>query len=156
VGSAADTSQVTTAGRRRRGLRVLLVEDDAVTQSLLRAQLERGGHVVLAVESAESAIASLEALGCPDVAVVDVDLPGRDGLTLLEELRSNLCSGTSGAVVLSATDLSGSDRLDRGPRTCFLAKPVRTDQLLAAIDSVTLDGVTSEPDTGSSCQHLAP
>jgi CheY-like chemotaxis protein len=156
VGSAADTSQVTTAGRRRRGLRVLLVEDDAVTQSLLRAQLERGGHVVLAVESAESAIASLEALGCPDVAVVDVDLPGRDGLALLEELHGSLCSRTAGAVVLSATDLNGSDRLDLGLRTCFLAKPVRTDQLLAAIDSMTVDGATTDPETGGSCQHRAP
>jgi len=111
-------------------VRVLLVEDDRVTCALLTEQLRRNGHLVLAVESAESALALIETLGFPDVAIVDVGLPGRDGVALLELLRERRRTHALGAVVISAGPPPG----DLTPEDVFVSKPVNIGHLLSAVD----------------------
>ena len=113
----------------------MLVEDDPVTAAILTVQLRRNGHLVLSVESAESALSSIAMLGLPDVAVVDVGLPGRDGLALLDQLRRQLCPHPFGAVVISAGPRpeSAATLTDRDR---FLSKPATSEDLLIAVDEV--------------------
>jgi len=120
--------------------RVMLVEDDAATCALLTVQLRRHRHLVLAVESAESALASIATLGLPDVAIVDVGLPGKDGVALLEELRQQLGRRPLGVVVMSAGPPPDPERFVPGARERFLAKPVGMAELLAAVDEVCAAG----------------
>jgi len=67
--------------------RVLLVDDDPDLLKLLSMRLTAAGYQVTAVESAEAALTQL-ALARPQVVVSDVQLPGRDGLQLFDEIRA--------------------------------------------------------------------
>ena len=66
---------------------VLVVEDDDVSSELVRALLERSGHDVVAAASAEEADVLLARH--PAMVVVDVRLPGLDGLSLTRKLRAD-------------------------------------------------------------------
>lgn len=70
-------------------VRVLVVEDSDDQRDLLRAYFEKAGCAVTTVKNAEEAIpAYVETL--PELAVVDLVLPGMDGWTLIEKLRSDV------------------------------------------------------------------
>ena len=66
---------------------LLLVDDDADLLKLLSMRLNAAGHRVTAVESAEQALTQLS-VARPQLVVSDVRLPGRDGLTLFDEIRA--------------------------------------------------------------------
>ena len=65
---------------------VLVVEDSADQAGLLRRYFERAGCTVTIVENAEDAISAYESL-TPDLAVIDLVLPGMDGWALIEPLK---------------------------------------------------------------------
>ncbi|HEY0380661.1 MAG TPA: response regulator transcription factor [Candidatus Elarobacter sp.] len=69
-------------------IRVVLVEDHALVRAGLRTSLESAGIVVIA--EAADGIAGLETVTRtrPDVAVVDIGLPGKDGIALTRELKA--------------------------------------------------------------------
>ncbi|MFD7367367.1 response regulator transcription factor [Nocardiopsis alba] len=66
--------------------RVLLVEDEPNILELLTSSLELSGFTTLGAPDAETALLELDAFA-PDIAVVDVSLPGRSGLDLVTDLR---------------------------------------------------------------------
>jgi CheY-like chemotaxis protein len=80
--------------------RVLIVDDDPRFRALARALLQASGYIVAAeAGDAEQALAAARAVR-PDAALVDVQLPGTDGLTLARAL-----AGAHGVrVVLTSTD----------------------------------------------------
>ena len=116
--------------------RVMLVEDDPVTCAHLTVRLRSHDHLVLAVESAESALASIATLGLPDVAIVDIGLPGRDGLTLLDLLRAQRGPHPLGMIVISAGPCPEPERLTLSEWTRFFPKPLPMAELLAAVEEV--------------------
>ncbi len=65
---------------------LLLVDDDPDLLKLLSMRLTAAGHRVTSVESAEAALTQL-AVARPQLVVSDVQLPGRDGLALFDEIR---------------------------------------------------------------------
>lgn len=65
---------------------ILVVEDDPDIQELISYNLKREGYSVLLAGSAESAAAKLESAR-PDLVLLDVMLPGKDGLEFLRALR---------------------------------------------------------------------
>ena len=65
---------------------VLVVEDNVDQRDLLRRNFERAGCRVVVAESAEAATLSYREL-TPDLAVVDLILPGMDGSTFIAQLR---------------------------------------------------------------------
>jgi CheY-like chemotaxis protein len=67
-------------------VRVLVVEDSEDQRDLLRAYLEKAGCTVVTVKNAEEAVASWTAAR-PELAIVDLVLPGMDGWELVEKLR---------------------------------------------------------------------
>lgn len=67
-------------------IRVLIIDDDAAVRGSLVAYLEDDGFLVRGVGSAAEAFAACDATP-PDVAVVDVQLPEMDGLTLIERVH---------------------------------------------------------------------
>jgi two-component system, NtrC family, response regulator GlrR len=66
---------------------LLLVDDDPDLLKLLSMRLTAAGHRVTSVESAEAALTQL-AVARPQLVVSDVQLPGRDGLALFDEIRA--------------------------------------------------------------------
>ncbi|GGS47238.1 hypothetical protein GCM10010156_02470 [Planobispora rosea] len=67
--------------------RLLVVEDEPDVRELIVCRVRDDGHRVLAVDTAAAALEAVGRHGSPDAAVLDVDLPGMDGIELLERLR---------------------------------------------------------------------
>jgi two-component system, OmpR family, KDP operon response regulator KdpE len=109
---------------------VLLVEDEPRIRRFVRLALESQGCVVA---EAETAAAGLDAAGKtrPDLLILDLGLPDRDGLELIRDLRA---WATMPILVLSARSLE-SDKvaaLDMGADD-YLSKPFGVEELLARV-----------------------
>ncbi|HEY0720816.1 MAG TPA: response regulator [Gammaproteobacteria bacterium] len=112
-------------------MRVLLVEDDALLGDGLRAGLAQDGYTVDWLREGNSAEAALRSESY-DLAVLDINLPGRSGLQLLKDLRS---SGNALPVLLLTARDTIADRvagLDSGADD-YLVKPFDLDELLARL-----------------------
>ena len=112
-------------------MRLLLVEDDPMIGDAIRAGLKREGFTLDWVRSAE---AGTEALGTEpyELALLDLGLPGGDGLTLLKSLRGK---GSSLPVLIITARDAVADRvagLDAGADD-YLVKPFDLDELAARI-----------------------
>jgi signal transduction histidine kinase/CheY-like chemotaxis protein len=121
------------------GLRVVLVEDEPDARELVKVLLEECGAKVNAVASAAEALETIQSWK-PDVLLSDIEMPGEDGYTLIRKVRS-LAPDQGGlvpAIALTA-HARGEDRL-RALATGFqshVAKPIRVDELLVVIASLT-------------------
>lgn len=110
--------------------RILLVDDDPAVRSSLRRALALEGYEVLTAENGEAALVLSGEIE-PDVIVLDVMLPGMDGLEVCEQLRS----GSSTPILMLTAKDTVLDRvagLDRGADD-YLVKPFAVDELLARV-----------------------
>ena len=73
---------------------VLVVDDDPLNRAILTRGLERDGHVVRTVPTGEEALVSLRD-DPADVVLLDVVMPGMDGVQVLEELKGMRACATS-------------------------------------------------------------
>jgi CheY-like chemotaxis protein len=121
-----------------RGPRVLLVEDETMVRDMVRTFLERAGYQVVALASAEEAMAG-EYLEATDLLLTDVMLRGKTGVELaatLREQRPNLkVVYMSGSVADQATRESVVS-----PDARFLAKPFTRTMLLETVRSLAGTG----------------
>ena len=69
------------------GIRVLLVEDETDARELMEVVLQYADGEVVSVGSADAALEALETAR-PDVLLVDIVMPGRDGYWLLDQVRA--------------------------------------------------------------------
>ena len=110
-------------------MNVMVVEDDPTDRKLIIAVLHIGGYRVLEKSSAEDAIDAIIAEP-PDVILVDLKLPGMDGLTLARQLKSDPRTRHIPIVAMTAAfeQFTRSDALQAGC-DAFLTKPVDTRML---------------------------
>jgi two-component system nitrogen regulation response regulator GlnG len=111
---------------------VLIVDDEQAVCWALQKALTREGHRVAAAASAEEAFTQAGRLP-PEVIILDVRLPGMDGLTALARLRE-LSHDAPVIVVTAHGNLDTAVRAVEGGAFDYLAKPFDLDQ---AIDAVT-------------------
>lgn len=109
---------------------VMVVEDDAALRLALATNLERDGYTVVPVASGEECLARA-GVDDPDLVLLDLGLPGVDGLEALTRLRA-----VSDVPVVVLTVRAGLDdklaALDGGADD-YVLKPFDTDELLARI-----------------------
>lgn len=115
-----------------RGLKVLLVDDEANAIAALVALLEDEGLDVSSATSGERAL-TLAAARRPDVAVIDVQMPGMSGLTLLSRLREH--DPGLQAVIMSGhlADHAGIAEARASGGVAYVGKPVDLDELLRTL-----------------------
>ena len=116
------------------GLAVLVVDDDPTIRMLLTdAFTDRGGWTVTAVADGPAALAALDTLH-PALIVLDVGLPGLDGIALYRLLRQREGLGAVPVLFVTAANRARSDGLEGSFR--WLAKPFRLADLDAAVDAL--------------------
>jgi len=122
---------------------VLVVDDDAPVRRMLERTLRADGYDVTVAADGGQALAAAER-SAPDLVVLDVGLPGMDGLTVCRRLRAN---GVTAPILLLTARDAVADRvagLDAGADD-YVIKPVATDELLARLRAHGRRGrVTSE------------
>lgn len=108
---------------------VLIVEDERMSRKALALLLTACGYHTMAVGSAEEAIRLMQGDDPPDIALVDVDLPGMSGLDLAERLE-----GVTPAVFTVLITAAEGDRIHtfmrEHPVVAHLRKPLDFDCLL--------------------------
>jgi two-component system KDP operon response regulator KdpE len=108
---------------------ILIVDDEPQIRRLLEAAVTRGGYRTLAASSGREAIHLAETQS-PDGALVDLGLPDRDGIELVQRFaRSGMA-----VIVVSARDATAEKiaALDLGAAD-YVVKPFDTDELLARL-----------------------
>lgn len=115
--------------------RVLLIDDDRETRLLCSSVLRKVGMVVEELAEAGDVVDAVRRFR-PDVVLLDLHMPGQDGIAVVQALRS---SGI--APLLPVVFMSGEDRPSargaalRAGADDFLAKPVRPQALISAVRS---------------------
>jgi DNA-binding response OmpR family regulator len=127
-------------------MRVLMIEDDRRLADLLVTRLRREGHDALASYDGVEGL-DLAASGGFDAAVVDVMLPGLDGMSLTAELRA---AGSRLPVLLLTARDTVEDRVAglRGGADDYLVKPFAFAELLARLDAITRRAEPAAPGSG--------
>ncbi|MBN8845348.1 MAG: response regulator transcription factor [Sphingomonadales bacterium] len=110
--------------------KILIVEDDAHIRRLLHATMQRAGYDVVEAAAARQALSLLD-IERPDVVLLDLGLPDRDGLELIEPIRLR---SAATLIVVTARDESAEKvaALDLGADD-YVTKPFDTEELLARI-----------------------
>ena len=119
--------------------RILIVEDDAHIRRLLRVAIERAGYVAGEAGTAREAL-SLADIDKPELVLLDLGLPDRDGLELIQLFR-----GKAAVIVVSAREDTSEKvaALDLGAND-YLTKPFDTEELLARVRTALRHRIAGE------------
>jgi len=123
-------------------VKILVVDDERAVRDALRRALELQGYEVDLAADGEEALARLGADGHPDAVVLDILMPGIDGLEVCRRIRR---SGDSVPVLmLTARDAVGDrvEGLDAGADD-YLVKPFALEELLARVRALIRRGTPS-------------
>lgn len=105
---------------------ILIVEDNEANRLLAGAVLEREGYRVEMAGSAEEALQKL-ANGSPDLILMDVQMPGMDGLTLTRRLKGDARTADIPVVALTALAMMGDrERTLEAGCSGYISKPINT------------------------------
>lgn len=117
------------AARAQAPRRILIVEDNADAREMLRIMLELRHHTVREAADGPSAIEAAKEFQ-PDIAIIDIGLPGLDGYEVARHLRTS--GGTPGLRLIAITGYGQSKDALRAREAGFdahLVKPVHPDRL---------------------------
>ena len=120
--------------------RILLVEDNAANRRLLGDHLRRVGHVVVEVDDADAGIA--RALAEPFALVVmDIQLPGTDGLTATQLLRADPRTRDLPVLAVTSHAMQGDEhRILAAGCDGYVAKPIAYKEFLAEVARLLAHG----------------
>jgi two-component system OmpR family response regulator len=137
------SAAVAARGTKRR---VLVVDDEENVTHLVSSALRFDGFETMTAESGSAALAKIVEYD-PDLVVLDVMMPGRDGLGVLQDLRA---AGSQVPVIfLTARDTAG-DRVSglRAGADDYVVKPFSIEELLARVHAVLRRSVPDEARDG--------
>ncbi|GAA2344767.1 response regulator transcription factor [Saccharopolyspora halophila] len=128
-----------------RPVRVVLADDEAMLRRGLRVLLEEDGTIQVVAEACDGGeLMTVVREHQPDVALVDVQMPGIDGLTALRDLLTK--PGAPATAVLTTFDLDAyvSDALQFGANG-FLLKDAEPESLVRAVHDLAAGGAVLDP-----------
>ncbi|MBW8752995.1 MAG: response regulator transcription factor [Sphingomonadales bacterium] len=126
-----------------RPVTVLVVDDEPAIRRLLHTGIARAGYRVVEAGTAREALSAVQ-IDKPDVALLDLGLPDRDGLELINLMKA---AGTA-VVVVSARDATEQKvtALDLGADD-YVTKPFDTEEVLARIRTALRHRLSSDTET---------
>ncbi len=124
--------------------RILLVEDNAANRKLIGDHLRRAGYEVREVNTADEGI-SLALAERFDLVVMDVQLPGTDGLTATRLLRSNPVTRTLPVLAVTAHAMRGDEeRILAAGCDGYAAKPIAYKEFLGLVHQLLATAFDSD------------
>jgi two-component system cell cycle response regulator DivK len=115
---------------------ILIIEDNPANMKLASLLLRHAGHLVLCAVDAETGL-TLARDSRPDLIIMDIQLPGMDGLAATALLKQDRV--TAAIPVIALTALAMKDDQDRSRAAgcdAYIAKPLRYQQLYDTIDAL--------------------
>ena len=112
---------------------ILIIEDNAANMKLVVLLLENAGHTSLCAVDAETGLTMARA-NQPDLILMDVQLPGMDGLAATIELKRDEATRAIRVIALTALAMKGDEeRIRAAGCDGYIAKPMRYQDFLATI-----------------------
>jgi signal transduction histidine kinase/CheY-like chemotaxis protein/HPt (histidine-containing phosphotransfer) domain-containing protein len=152
--SSADRPVQAVEGRR---MRVLLAEDNLVNQRVAVLMLERLGHRTDVVANGLEAVQAVTDTPY-DVVLMDVQMPELDGVGATERIRAEIPAQRQPRIIAMTASALAEDRercLDAGMDD-FLSKPVRREELAAALARAARSLVAVQAGTGTPASDAGP
>ena len=119
-------------------VRILVVDDSAMSRRTLRKILESAGHQV---SEAEEGIVALERyfLDKPDLVFLDLTMTGMYGIEVLKKLKE---MDPKSRIIIASADIQSSTRemVDEEGASAFINKPFTVEKVLSAIDKALSEG----------------
>lgn len=118
---------------------ILVVEDNPMNLKLARDVLEATGYRVIAAGTGEHGV-TLAGAERPDLVLMDIQLPGIDGVEALQRLRGDPATASIRIVAFTASVMAGDrSRVTAAGFDAFVAKPIDLKSFLATVAKL-LDG----------------
>ena len=115
---------------------ILVVEDDSKSRKLVRDLLTVKGYTLVEAETGEEGV-RLAQERRPGLVLMDIRLPGIDGIQALKRLRAEVATREIPVMAMTASVMAGDRRkvLDAG-FDAFLSKPIKIRDFLAAVEEL--------------------
>jgi two-component system cell cycle response regulator DivK len=112
---------------------VLIIEDNAANMTLATFLLQSAGHSVLSASDAESGVTLARGMQ-PDLVLMDIQLPGMDGLQATALLKADAATRDIPVIALTALAMKGDEqRIRAAGCDGYIAKPLAYKDFLATI-----------------------
>ena len=116
--------------------KILIADDEIYMLRLLEMTFKKGGYAVVSCRDGQEALTQA-ASGLPQLIVLDVMMPGLDGLGALRQLKENPATRDIPVVVLSAKGHALTKvEAEAAGAVLFLAKPFSPSQLLGEVQQI--------------------
>lgn len=113
---------------------ILVVEDNPHNLKLALLVLQKAGHAVLSAANGETGLRIANAEQ-PDLILMDVQMPGMDGLSVTRLLKQSPATAHIKVVALTALAMKGdAERILAAGCDAYLAKPYHYNDLMAVVD----------------------
>jgi len=125
--------------------RILVIEDNAANLTLATFLLESVGHSVLSAKNAEAGLACARTER-PDLILMDIQLPGMDGLEATALLKRDAATREIRVIALTALAMKGDeDRILAAGCDGYIAKPMQYKAFLATVQAHLLASEPKQP-----------
>jgi CheY-like chemotaxis protein len=124
---------------------VLIVDDDPDVRVAVAHRLERMSYATRTACNGRQALSDID-VSRPDIIILDIRMPGIDGITVLSELKKKEQTKNIPVIMLSASALDRRRAFAAGARF-FIRKPYRGSELVAALDVASRLPICAELDT---------
>ena len=116
--------------------KILVVEDNDMNMQLVEFLLEEGGYDIVKAASGEEALAiTRNGAQAPDLILMDIHLPGMDGLSVVREMKSDARTSRIPILALTAHAMRGDkDRFLEAGCDGYISKPIDVKTFISSIE----------------------
>ena len=116
--------------------RVLVVEDNEMNMQLVEYLLEEGGYEIVKATSGEEALAfTVSDSSALDLILMDIHLPGMDGLSVVRQMKENVGTARIPILALTAHAMRGDkDRFLEAGCDGYISKPIDVKTFIRSIE----------------------
>jgi len=114
--------------------RILVIEDNETNMYLIGFILRKNGHEVIRARSGEEGV-ELALKERPDLIIMDIQLPGIDGLETTKRIRKSRTDGTIPIIALTSYAMTGDrEKALKAGCTGYIEKPINPDTFIGEIE----------------------